>query len=98
MTAYRFIGAALALGSVTTALQLPLQLNPSKIQLPWVTEETSTQATTKEPSSHVLVDTDELQDRIHSKNLYKRAEDLYEIAKLGEDEFGHPTRVIGGEG
>lgn len=45
-----------------------------------------------------LVDSKALQASIKSENLLKRAEHLYEIAKLGEKEFNHPTRVIGSDG
>ncbi|KAK2608826.1 Aminopeptidase Y [Conoideocrella luteorostrata] len=39
-----------------------------------------------------------LQERVKIGNLWKRAEKLYEIAKKGEEEYGHPTRVIGSKG
>jgi aminopeptidase Y len=39
-----------------------------------------------------------LQKSIKPENLEARAKDLYEIAKNGEEEYGHPTRVIGSEG
>lgn len=45
-----------------------------------------------------LVDTGALQGSIKTENLLARAKELYEIAKLGEDEYNHPTRVIGSEG
>lgn len=45
-----------------------------------------------------LVDSQALQASIKSENLLARAEHLYEIAKLGEKEFNHPTRVIGSDG
>lgn len=45
-----------------------------------------------------LVDSSALQDLISGDKLYARAEKLYEIAKLGEDEYNHPTRVIGSAG
>jgi aminopeptidase Y len=44
------------------------------------------------------VTTEALQALISSDNLLKRAEHLFEIAKLGVDEYGHPTRVIGSQG
>jgi aminopeptidase Y len=49
-------------------------------------------------SSKELVSSKALQAHITSKNLLKRAEDLYKIAELGTDEYNHPTRVIGSEG
>jgi aminopeptidase Y len=45
-----------------------------------------------------LVNTTKLQASIKADNLLKRAEQLFEIAKLGEDEYNHPTRVIGSKG
>jgi aminopeptidase Y len=45
-----------------------------------------------------LVDSEALQAAIKAENLLARAEDLYEIAKLGEAEYNHPTRVIGSAG
>lgn len=45
-----------------------------------------------------LVDSQALQDTIKAENLRKRAEKLYEIAKLSEDQYNHPTRVIGSAG
>ncbi|KAJ2903966.1 peptidase family M28 [Zalerion maritima] len=44
------------------------------------------------------VDSEKLQSLIKGDNLLARAEKLYEISKLGEDEYGHPTRVIGSAG
>jgi aminopeptidase Y len=45
-----------------------------------------------------LVKTEALQASISSERLLARAKDLYEIAKLGEGEYNHPTRVIGSQG
>ena len=45
-----------------------------------------------------LVDSQALQDTIKAENLKARAEKLYEIARLSEDEYNHPTRVIGSAG
>ncbi|KAI0804011.1 peptidase family M28 [Xylaria sp. FL0064] len=45
-----------------------------------------------------LIDTELLQAQISTDNLFKRAEVLYDIAKSSEEQFGHPTRVIGSEG
>lgn len=45
-----------------------------------------------------LVSSASLQERIHSDNLFDRAKTLYSIAQLGEDEYNHPTRVIGSKG
>jgi aminopeptidase Y len=45
-----------------------------------------------------LVDSEALQDLISGDRLMKRAKELFEIAKLGEEEYNHPTRVIGSDG
>ncbi|KAI3332446.1 aminopeptidase [Xylariaceae sp. AK1471] len=45
-----------------------------------------------------LVDTELLQASISIDSLLERAKALYGLAKSSEDEFGHPTRVIGSEG
>jgi len=48
--------------------------------------------------SKPMVNSTELQDLISGDRLMVRANKLYEIAKLGEEEFNHPTRVIGSAG
>ncbi|RDL31887.1 Peptide hydrolase [Venustampulla echinocandica] len=45
-----------------------------------------------------LVSSAALEHDITSKNLFKRAKQLYKIAELGVEEYGHPTRVIGSKG
>jgi aminopeptidase Y len=45
-----------------------------------------------------LVNSTELQDLISGDRLMARAKKMYEIAKLGEEEYNHPTRVIGSAG
>lgn len=45
-----------------------------------------------------LVDTEKLQASITGENLVKRAKDLFKVAQLSEDEYNHPTRVIGSQG
>ncbi|KAK3934279.1 hypothetical protein QBC46DRAFT_359140 [Diplogelasinospora grovesii] len=49
-------------------------------------------------SKKQLVDSDALQGTIRGDALLARAEELYEIAKLSEDEYNRPTRVIGSAG
>lgn len=51
-----------------------------------------------ETGNRPLVDTESLQARISVESLLKHANALYDIAKSSEEEFGHPTRVIGSEG
>ncbi|KAF2275718.1 aminopeptidase Y precursor [Westerdykella ornata] len=45
-----------------------------------------------------LIDSSALQGLISGDRLFRRAKELYEIAKLGEGEYNHPTRVIGSAG
>lgn len=88
----------LALGGVSSALQIPFQL-------PWLSEHSGHKSLSdagvtrpSDSSKLPLVDTKVLQENILASNLEKRAVELYEIAKYGEDEYGHPTRVIGSAG
>jgi hypothetical protein len=48
--------------------------------------------------SKPLINSTELQDLISGERLMTRANKLFEIAKLGEEEYNHPTRVIGSAG
>ncbi|KAK5989774.1 Aminopeptidase Y [Cladobotryum mycophilum] len=48
--------------------------------------------------SKPLIGSEELQSSIKIGALMKRAEKLYEIAQTSEEEYNHPTRVIGSEG
>ncbi|KAF3033764.1 hypothetical protein E8E12_004585 [Didymella heteroderae] len=69
-----------------TALQVPLLSS-------------NNQALLGHPSgSKPIVNSTELQDLISGDRLLSRAKKLYEIAKLGEEEYNHPTRVIGSAG
>ncbi|KAI0399686.1 peptidase family M28 [Xylaria palmicola] len=79
--------AAIGAGAVCAQLQKPLVAQPDNV-LP----------DADEAASKPLVDTEALQARISIERLFKHAEALYDIAKLSEDEFGHPTRVIGSPG
>lgn len=79
--------AATAALSGVSALQIPLNLQVPKLSWNPFTSD-----------GLPLVDTKELQKSIKPENLEARAKDLYEIAKNGEEEYGHPTRVIGSEG
>lgn len=78
--------AGLAVLTGISALQLPL-LNHEQAPL-------GGQHLLSKP----LIDTEALQDTITSENLLARAKELYKIAKLGEAEYNHPTRVIGSDG
>lgn len=84
---------ATALSSVS-AVQVPLQLPFEAPKLSWPSWSSADEHVEAKP----LVDTKTLQDSIKSENLFERAKKLYDIAKLGEHEYNHPTRVIGSEG
>ncbi|KAI1505242.1 peptidase family M28 [Biscogniauxia marginata] len=45
-----------------------------------------------------LVNSEELQASITTENLIQRAKELYGIAELAREQYGHPTRVIGSDG
>ncbi|KAI1182906.1 peptidase family M28 [Nemania serpens] len=75
------------ISAVSAQLQHPLLPQPEDVLL------VADQGTTKP-----LVDTELLQARISTKSLLKHAKALYDIAASSEEEFGHPTRVIGSEG
>lgn len=95
---YAFTLAALGSASLTTALQIPLQI---PIKTPWTSghEQVSDSGASSEGHGKLpLVDTEKLQSLISAFQLEERANVLYEIAKKGEDEYGHPTRVIGSKG
>lgn len=75
------------IAAVSAQLQRPLVSQPDHVPL-------EADKTGNKP----LVDTELLQARITTESLLKHAEALYAIAKSSEEEFGHPTRVIGSEG
>lgn len=67
------------------------------LQIPLLSS--NNQALLGHPSgSKPLVNSTELQDLISGDRLLSRSKKLYEIAKLGEEEYNHPTRVIGSAG
>lgn len=76
---------ALSILAPVSAIQIPL-LNNLDVQAP------------VEILKKELVSSSALQKSIKADKLLKRAEHLFEIAKLGEDEYNHPTRVIGSKG
>ncbi|KAK6835536.1 hypothetical protein RU639_002371 [Aspergillus parasiticus] len=49
-------------------------------------------------SDKELVSSSGLQSHVKAENLLKRAKELSKIADLGEEEYNHPTRVIGSKG
>ncbi|WQF86981.1 Putative PA domain, peptidase M28, PA domain superfamily [Colletotrichum destructivum] len=94
--------AGLALLGGASALQLQMQVADQ--QAPLIADAASVLSTpppstaAASASKKPLVETEALQDTISADNLLVRAKELYEIAKLGEEEFNHPTRVIGSDG
>lgn len=92
--------AGLALLGGVSALQMQVQV-PGQ-QAPLIADESPLISTSpsgaSSSSKKPLVDTEALQDTITADNLLARAKELYEIAKLGEEEYNHPTRVIGSDG
>ncbi|KAI0967079.1 peptidase family M28 [Xylaria arbuscula] len=74
------------IAAVSAQLQQPL-LSPSESVL-------EAERTGAKP----LVDSELLQAQISIDSLFERAEALYDIAKSSQDQFNHPTRVIGSEG
>ncbi|KAK9364897.1 hypothetical protein V1509DRAFT_677218 [Lipomyces kononenkoae] len=77
-------------------LALASQVVAAGIQLPLVLPSTSSPA--ESSASKALVTSEALQGDIDVKNLLERANHLYELAKLSEGEYSHPTRVIGSKG
>lgn len=94
--------AALALSGSASALQIPLQLPFNGVPSwtsPWSSAPKADHAPVHGDSSKLpLIDSETLQDRITAEALEQRAQVLYDIAKKGTEEYGHPTRVIGSEG
>ncbi|KAK1965431.1 peptidase family M28 [Colletotrichum sublineola] len=89
-------GLALLGGASALQMQVPGQQAPMIAdEVPLVsTSPSSSSSSSKKP----LVETKALQDTISADNLLSRAKELYDIAKLGEEEYNHPTRVIGSDG
>ena len=76
-----------------------LAAGASALQIPLLSgSETSIEPAGDYHGEKPLVDSSALQDLISGDKLYARAKKLYEIAKLGEEEYNHPTRVIGSAG
>ncbi|KAK2057437.1 peptidase family M28 [Colletotrichum caudatum] len=67
-------------------------------EVPIISTSPSTASSSSSSSKKPLVETKALQDTISAENLLSRAKELYDIAKLGEEEYNHPTRVIGSDG
>ncbi|KAF2113165.1 aminopeptidase-like protein Y [Lophiotrema nucula] len=74
--------------AATSALQIPFLNSPSRTH-----DQVAVQ-----PSEKPLINSTAIQEAISGDRLLRRAEKLYEIAKLGQEEYNHPTRVIGSAG
>jgi len=44
------------------------------------------------------VSSEQYQSDVSSKNLFRRAQKLFQIAEKSTHDYGHPTRVIGSPG
>jgi aminopeptidase Y len=69
----------------------------STIQQPLINPSDS-QAVVSSYESKPLVNSEALEAQITAKNLFKRAKQLFKIAKESIPEYNHPTRVIGSKG
>ncbi|CRK15460.1 hypothetical protein BN1723_010688 [Verticillium longisporum] len=87
-------GLAAALGSASILGALAQGID----QTPMVDEPEHTVVKLVLSGDRSAIDSEALQKLIKGDNLFERAKQLYEIAKLGEAEYNHPTRVIGSEG
>jgi aminopeptidase Y len=84
------LSASIALLGGVSALNVQFQDN---LQRPLVPQEAS--QLIESSKDKPLVDSEAIQKLISRDNLLARAEKLYEIAKTSQEEFNHPTRVIG---
>lgn len=86
MKLIQVVGSAGLAAAAAFDAQIPLHESPAQV----IPSESAGDAR--------IVNSQALQDLIKPENLISRAEKLYEIAKLSEDEYNHPTRVIGSAG
>ncbi|KAH6999003.1 hypothetical protein BKA56DRAFT_508807 [Ilyonectria sp. MPI-CAGE-AT-0026] len=70
----------------------------SALQLPQIHLGGSGASSSSDLANLPVIDTKALQELITADNLEARAKEFYKIAKLGEGEYNHPTRVIGSKG
>ena len=82
--------ASLTTITISSALQLPLINTAANVD--------SQAPSTTTNGRKALANDGSLESLITKEKLLKRANDLYDIAKLSIDEYGHPTRVIGSKG
>lgn len=59
---------------------------------------TSPSSLSSSQGSKPLISTEALQEAISIDALVKRAEKFYKFAQTSEEDYGHPTRVIGSTG
>lgn len=67
-------------------------------QIPLGDGQTADKAAPAVVGSRKEIDSEALQATVDADKLFEMAKDLYKIAKRSEDEYNHPTRVIGSEG
>ncbi|KAI1641208.1 peptidase family M28 [Biscogniauxia mediterranea] len=70
----------------------------AQLQKPLGSDQQSFVVVDKTGAAKPLVSSEELQASISSESLMKRAKELYGIAELAQEQYGHPTRVIGSAG
>ncbi|KAH8668465.1 peptidase M28 [Xylariales sp. PMI_506] len=83
---------------VAGSLALLSGIQVSSLQIPLAHYSEQVPLGAGDASRQQLVSTEALQASVKTANLLARAKELYEIAKLSEDEYNHPTRVIGSKG
>lgn len=91
------LAASLALSGVSAA-GIPQQQHPLTAPSSSSSSHSSSHKTPSDYSSLPLIDTEALQDSISVDALFKRAEKFYKFAQTSEEDYGHPTRVIGSAG
>ncbi|PWY69061.1 aromatic prenyltransferase [Aspergillus heteromorphus CBS 117.55] len=66
----------------------------------WISFAYSEKTGTHDPiaADKPLISSPLLQEQVKAENLLHRARQLYKIAELGQEEYNHPTRVIGSKG
>jgi aminopeptidase Y len=85
------------MGIVSTLALCATIAGASALQIPFLSSHSQAPVQLSNKAKPIINST-ELQDLISGDRLLTRAKKLYEIAKLGEIEYNHPTRVIGSAG
>ncbi|KAI0484862.1 Zn-dependent exopeptidase [Xylariaceae sp. FL0804] len=83
--------------SVAAAIALH-GLASAQLQVPLGSPGESGQDGLRHKHTKPLVNSEDIQAAISAESLVKHAESFYDIAKSSEEEYNHPTRVIGSQG